>query len=118
MLVFVDTDLAIVDPAALSYGPALVKDLATGETREQMMIDFLHAEDVEPIHVRPEDGWACVNVVMAAPRAIVGYEWAERVLSEVERRGGRAIGVRGDELRKGNGGPHCMTRPLTRAALA
>lgn len=117
MLVFVDTDLAIVDPAALAYGPALIKDLVTGEAREQHTIDFLHSQDVETIQVQPEDGWACVNVVMTAPRTIVGYEWAERVLNEVERRGGRAIGVRGDELRKGNGGPHCMTCPLTRTRI-
>jgi len=116
MLVVIDQDLAIVDPAALSYGPAQIKDLTTGATYEQMLLDFLHAEDVELIHVSPADGWACVNVVMTAPRQVVGYEWAERVLNEVERRGGKAIGVRGDQLRKGNGGPHCMTCPLERAA--
>jgi N-dimethylarginine dimethylaminohydrolase len=118
MIVLIDTDLALVDPSALAYGPAQVKDLESGAVREQMMLDFLHAEDVEPIHVTPEDGWASVNFVMTAPRQIVGYEWAERVMSEVERRGGRAIGVRGRELRKGNGGPHCMTCPLERAAPA
>lgn len=113
-IVLIDQDLAIVDPRGLSYGPSEIKDLASGATYEQMMLDFLHAEDVETIEVAPEDGWAAVNFVMVAPRQIVGYEWAERVMNEVERRGGRAIGVRGDELRKGNGGPHCMTCPLER----
>jgi N-dimethylarginine dimethylaminohydrolase len=116
ILVLIDQDLAIVDPVALAYAPARIKDLTTGATYEQMMLDFLHAEDVEPIHISPADGWACVNFVMTAPRQIVGYEWAERVMSEVEKRGGKAIGVRGDELRKGNGGPHCMTCPLERSA--
>jgi arginine deiminase len=116
-LVLIDTDLAIVDPVGLNYRPAQIKDLTTGATYEQMMLDFLHAEDVEPIHVSPDDGWASVNFVMTAPRQIVGYEWAERVMNEVEKRGGKAIGVRGDELRKGNGGPHCMTCPLERTPL-
>lgn len=113
-IVLIDQDLAIIDPRGLSFGPAEIKDLETGATYEQMMLDFLHKEDIETIDVGPEDGWASVNFVMAAPRQIVGYEWAERVMNEVERRGGRAIGVRGDELRKGNGGPHCMTCPLER----
>jgi N-dimethylarginine dimethylaminohydrolase len=117
ILVLIDQDLAIVDPAALAYGPAQIKDLTTGATYEQMMLDFLHAEDVEAIHVSPADGWACVNFVMTAPRQIVGYEWADRVMNEVEKRGGKAIGVRGEQLRKGNGGPHCMTCPLERAPL-
>jgi N-dimethylarginine dimethylaminohydrolase len=114
MLVMVDHDLAIVDPLALAYAPAEIKDLTTGTIYQQGVIDFLHAEAIETIEVAPGDGWACVNVVMTAPRQIVGYEWAERVLNEVEKRGGKAIGVRGNELRKGNGGPHCMTCPLER----
>lgn len=113
-LVFVDRDLAIVDRRGLTIAPSCVKDLQTGETREQMMDAFLRDEGVELIEVNPEDGWAAVNFVMTAPRQIVGYAWAERVMNEVAKRGGRAIGVKGDELRKGNGGPHCMTCPLER----
>jgi arginine deiminase len=78
------------------------------------MTDFLAKENVETIGVEPGDGWAAVNFVMTAPRQIVGYDWATRVMSEVERRGGKAVGVSGVELRKGNGGPHCMTCPLER----
>jgi N-dimethylarginine dimethylaminohydrolase len=115
MLVLIDQDLALADPVGLSYAPAIIKDLETGAVREQMTMDFLAAEDVEPILIdEAVDGWAAANFVMTAPRQIIGYEWAERVMSAVERRGGRAIGVRGDELRKGNGGPHCMTCALER----
>lgn len=114
-LVLIDQDLAIVDPACMQIGPALITNLETGESYEQMPLDFLSAEDVEPIFIdEAKDGWACANFVMTAPRQIVGYEWAERVMNEVERRGGKAIGVRGNELRKGNGGPHCMTCALER----
>ena len=51
---------------------------------------------------------------MTAPRQIVGYESAERVMNEVVKRGGKAIGIPGTELIKGNAGPHCMTCPLER----
>jgi arginine deiminase len=115
MLVLIDQDLALVDPTGLDFAPAVIKDLETGEVREQMVMDFLAAEDVEPIVIdESQDGWAAANFVMTAPRQIIGYEWADRVMNEVERRGGKAVGVRGQELRKGNGGPHCMTCALER----
>jgi arginine deiminase len=114
MLVLIDEDLAIVEPAGLDCGPAQIKDLESGAVREQLILDFLNDEDVELIAIGPEDGWAAANFVMTAPRQIVGYEWAETVMNEVERRGGKAIGVKGNELRKGNGGPHCMTCALER----
>jgi arginine deiminase len=113
-IVFIDHDLAIIDPKGLSFGPSVIRDLETGETRERMMLDFLRDEGVELITVSEKDGWAAVNFVMTGPRRIVGYEWAGDVMNEVAKRGGTAIGVRGDELRKGNGGPHCMTCPLER----
>jgi N-dimethylarginine dimethylaminohydrolase len=113
-LVFIDQDLAIVHPPSLDFAPALIKDLETGAVREQMMLDFLNDHDVEMITITEDDGWAAANFVMTRPRHIVGYEWAERVMNEVEKRGGKAIGVPGKELRKGNGGPHCMTCALER----
>ncbi|GAB4121761.1 MAG: hypothetical protein Fur005_34640 [Roseiflexaceae bacterium] len=118
MLVFVDQDLALVDPKGLDAGPAQIKNLQSGEVREQYILDYLNTHDVELIEIdESRDGWAAANFVMTAPRQIIGYEWAERVMNEVERRGGKAIGVRGNELRKGNGGPHCMTCALERAAI-
>lgn len=113
-LVFIDQDLVILDPSRADRAPAIIKDLETGQVKEQMMIDFLKAEEVEPILISSADGWASANFVMTAPRQIVGYDWAERVMNEVEKRGGKAIGVPGTELRKGNGGPHCMTCALER----
>jgi len=112
--VLIDQDLVIVHPPSLDYGPATIKDLVTGETREQMTMDFLAAEGVDAIIIDERDGPAAANFVMTGPRQVVGYEWAERVMNEVERRGGRAIGVPGSELIKGNAGPHCMTCPLER----
>lgn len=115
ILVLIDQDLALAAPPLLDRAPAVIKDLETGEIREQLILDFLNDHDVEIIEIDDErDGWACANFVMTAPRQIVGYEWAERVMNEVERRGGKAIGVPGNELRKGNGGPHCMTCALER----
>jgi N-dimethylarginine dimethylaminohydrolase len=113
-LVFIDKDLAIVDPFWLKIAPAIIKNLETGQVKEQMMMDFFEDEGVETILISDKDGWAAANFVMTAPRQIVGYEWAERVMNDVVKRGGKAIGVPGTELRKGNGGPHCMTCALER----
>jgi N-dimethylarginine dimethylaminohydrolase len=112
--VLIDQDLAIVQPRRLDCGPAIIKDLRTGVTREQLMMDFLAAEGVDTIVIDESDGPGAANFVMTGPRQVVGYEWAERVMNEVERRGGRAVGVPGRELVKGNAGPHCMTLPLER----
>ncbi len=113
-LVFIDHDLALIDAPILDHGPAEVKQLSSGHTERMLMTDFLAREGVECIGVTPEDGWASVNFVMTKPRQIVGYDWARSVMTRVEARGGKAIGVSGVELRKGNGGPHCMTCPLER----
>lgn len=113
-LVFIDRDLAIVDPAKLDYAPAIIKDLETGEVCQQMMMEFLAAEGVDFITIGEDDGWGAANFVMTAPRQIVGFDWAERVMNEVEKRNGKALGVSGKELLKGNGGPHCMTCALER----
>jgi N-dimethylarginine dimethylaminohydrolase len=112
--VLIDEDLAIVHPPSLDYAPASIRNLVTGDEREQRMMDFLAAEGVDIIAIDEADGPAAANFVMTAPRQIVGYEWADRVISEVERRGGKAIGIPGRELIKGNAGPHCMTCPLER----
>jgi N-dimethylarginine dimethylaminohydrolase len=115
ILVFIDCDLAIVYPPDLDFAPAMIKDLETGQVREQMILDFLKEEGVETIVIdKKERDLAAANWVMTAPRQIVGYESAERVMNEVEKRGGKAIGVPGTELIKGNAGPHCMTCPLER----
>lgn len=115
ILVFIDKDLAIVHPPDLDFAPAIIKDLETGEVKEQMILDFLESEGVETIVINKEErDAAAANWVMTAPRQIVGYEWADRIMNEVAKRGGKAIGVPGTELIKGNGGPHCMTCPLER----
>jgi N-dimethylarginine dimethylaminohydrolase len=115
ILVFIDKDLAIAHPPDLDFAPAIIKDLETGEAKEQMILDFLESEGVDIITLTKEErDAAAANWVMTAPRQIVGYETADRVMNEVEKRGGKAIGVPGTELIKGNAGPHCMTCPLER----
>jgi N-dimethylarginine dimethylaminohydrolase len=115
ILVFIDRDLAIVHPPDLDFAPAIIKDLETDQVREQMVLDFFESEGVETIVITGEErDAAAANWVMTAPRQIVGYESADRVMNEVVKRGGKAIGIPGTELIKGNAGPHCMTCPLER----
>jgi N-dimethylarginine dimethylaminohydrolase len=69
ILVLIDQDLALAAPPLLDCAPAIIKDLETGDVREQMILDFLNDQDVEIIEIDDErDGWAAANFVMTAPR--------------------------------------------------
>jgi len=44
----------------------------------------------------------------------IHYEGNPRVMREAEDRGMDVVQIPGDEMRKGNGGVHCMTCPILR----
>lgn len=57
---------------------------------------------------------ACNFVCLGAGK-FVAYNMTERINEILRSKSFEVIGVEGDELVKGNGGPHCMTRPFYRA---
>jgi len=120
--VHIDGSLMILDRnLALGYRPSLELYPSTvfrkGSSPHHIWLtDFLAQRDVELIEVTPEEHQAmCINFIPVGPRRVVGWEWATRLMQEIEARGGRAVGIPGDELVKGNGGPHCLTCPIFRA---
>ncbi|MBI4553016.1 MAG: hypothetical protein HY710_12200 [Candidatus Latescibacteria bacterium] len=120
-VVHIDGVLMFVAPnLALAYRPALELYPSTifrkGRSPEYVWLpDYLERHGVEVFEVdRTECERAHVNYVTVAPLTVVGYDWAERTSAEIVRRGGRVIGVPGQQLIRGNAGPHCMTCPLLR----
>jgi N-dimethylarginine dimethylaminohydrolase len=54
---------------------------------------------------------AC-NFVCLGDGAFVAYNITDRINDVLRLKGFEVIGINGDQLVKGNGGPHCMTRPI------
>jgi len=54
---------------------------------------------------------AC-NFACLGQRRLVAYGMTERINDLLRRRGIEVVSVDGSELVKGNGGPHCLTRPI------
>jgi arginine deiminase len=73
-----------------------------------------------------EEGWDILEITdrermdMAANFLTVDrdlaihYEGNPRVMAEVRARGIKVIQIPGEEMKKGNGGIHCMTCPVLR----
>lgn len=59
---------------------------------------------------------AC-NFVCLDRGKLVAYNMTERINNILREKGLEVIGIEGDQLVKGNGGPHCMTRPVYKSAL-
>jgi N-dimethylarginine dimethylaminohydrolase len=57
-------------------------------------------------------GQQACNFVCLGGKRLVAYKMTERINDALRERGFDVIGVDGSELVKGNGGPHCMTRPV------
>jgi N-dimethylarginine dimethylaminohydrolase len=54
---------------------------------------------------------AC-NFCCLGNNSFVAYNITERINNILRNKGVDIIGINGDQLVKGNGGPHCMTRPI------
>lgn len=54
------------------------------------------------------------NILGLGEMKCVTYEWNERIMKILEKRGFDVIGIPGNQLSIGGGGPHCMTCPIHR----
>jgi N-dimethylarginine dimethylaminohydrolase len=82
----------------------------------QTFIDWLHKRSIELITVNEKEYhlMGC-NVLATAPREIIMLEKLPNVQSLLEEAGCKIRTYKGDEIsRKGEGGPTCLTRPITR----
>ncbi|MFQ6015977.1 MAG: arginine deiminase family protein [Anaerolineae bacterium] len=114
ILMIVDRDLAVAYRPSLEFYPSTL--FRAGRSPQYIWLpDFLEERGVELVETtHRERDMEFINYITVAPRQVIGYEWAIRTSQEIERRGGKATGIPGGELVKGNAGPHCMTCPLLR----
>jgi N-dimethylarginine dimethylaminohydrolase len=80
-------------------------------------ISYFKALGFEIIEATVEESYfqqAC-NFVCLGARKLVAYNMTKRINEALRGKSFEVIGIEGDEMVKGNGGPHCMTRPFYRA---
>jgi len=112
LLMFVGPNLSIGYKPYLELYPATIfrKDQSP---RYVWLPEYLSNHGFDLFEVTEEEkNRACVNCVTVAPLTTVGFDWANRIEDEIIRRGGNVIGIPGDQLIRGNAGPHCMTCPI------
>ena len=77
-------------------------------------LDFLEESGFTIIEATRDESYlkqAC-NFACLGDGAFVAYNITDRINDILRSKGFEVIGVPGDQLVKGNGGPHCMTRPI------
>jgi len=105
--------LALVHRETLEHAPSIFR--TRGETWEGPFVSWLEGEgwDVLEITDRERMDMAANFLAVDADLAI-HYEGNHRVMAEVRARGIEVVQIPGEEMRKGNGGIHCMTCPVLR----
>jgi arginine deiminase len=105
--------VALVHIDSLDYAPAVFS--TRSETWEGSYIQWLRDEgwDLLQITDRERDDMAA-NFLTIDRDLAIHYTGNPRVMEEARERGIEVIQIPGEEMRKGNGGIHCMTCPILR----
>ena len=105
--------VALVHIDSLDYAPAVFHTRT--ETWEGSYIQWLRDEgwDLLEITSKERDDMAA-NFLTIDRDLAIHYTGNPRVMKEARERGIEVIQISGEEMRKGNGGIHCMTCPILR----
>lgn len=109
-LMVLGKDLAIFHPGSLLF-PGRVLD----EDEVVSIPQFLRERGFELIEV--SDGEVKSfgpNILVVNPSLVVSYWCNERIIKTLEEYSFEVFSLRGEELMKAGGGPHCMTCPVLR----
>jgi N-dimethylarginine dimethylaminohydrolase len=106
----------VSDRIAVAQPDSIVGGLLLGRNRAEPIepLEFFQRLGFTIIEATREESYlmqAC-NFVCLDRAILVAYSITERINGLLRAQGLEIIGVPGDELVKGNGGPHCMTRPI------
>ena len=83
--------------------------------RRTYFMNYLREKGLDFISVSREETTAFgPNIFAIEPGKVISYEWNTRIIHELEKRNVEVIPIKGTELVKGGGGPHCMTCPILR----
>ncbi|MFQ6088838.1 MAG: dimethylarginine dimethylaminohydrolase family protein [Candidatus Methanofastidiosia archaeon] len=105
--------IALMHEKSVDFKPSL---LFRDEDYESVLLkDYLEEMDFDLIQITDEEvlNFGC-NVVGLGGNKILAYTGNSRIRRELEERGLEVLEFLGDELKKGGGGPHCMTCPILR----
>lgn len=110
---FVDQYLTVIHEPSISYQPAQI--ISGHSSKKEPFIDYLRWKGIRTIIVSDEETKNFApNIFSIGAGKVISYEWNTGVIKELEKRGLDVITIKGKELVKGGGGPHCMTCPILR----
>jgi len=106
----VSRNLAVCNPESLVGGMRFQKE--TVETINPL--EYLQKHGMKFIEATKEESyrWQACNFVCLGNNRLIAYNMTERINGILRGHGLEVVSIPGDQLVKGNGGPHCMTRPV------
>jgi arginine deiminase len=103
----------VVHLEALEYAPAVFH--TREETWEGSYIRWLKDEGWDLLEITDKERFdMAANFLTLDEDLAIHYTGNPRVMEEARKRGIDVIKIPGEEMRKGNGGIHCMTCPILR----
>jgi arginine deiminase len=114
-LMVMSPDLALFHKGSLGLFPSYIYN--RDGVRLQFLEEYLKGKDLDLIYANDtEVRMFGTNIVGLGRGKCVSYEWNERIIGILDKRGFDVIGIPGSQLSIGGGGPHCMTAPILREA--
>jgi N-dimethylarginine dimethylaminohydrolase len=104
---------ALVHVETLEYAPAIF--YSDEEIWDGSFIDWLVEEGWDLLEITDRERLdMAANFLTVDKELALHYTGNPRVMEEARERGIEVVQIPGEEMRKGNGGIHCMTCPLLR----
>jgi len=104
---------------AISYAPVLDNVTAHFRTASDRwdgcFTEWLRETGWDIIEITKQEYWdMAANFLTVDSDLAIHYTGNPRVMKEVKERGIDVVQIPGEEMKKGNGGIHCMTCPILR----
>ncbi len=114
VFMMLDEQLCLIHEQTFDLFPCMLYEAGKSEPQHVMFVDYLESRGIERIGLTDQeriDGLLNVVVTQQSKKAI-GFAGAERIGSEMAKRGWELDSFPSETLFLGNGGAHCMTCPI------